>query len=248
MRKPDARDGKPAHAVRKSGNVKTGPVNVTYVGKGSCPDECLHKILGTCYGEDFLVNLTWDRLESEATPAEYSASHAAEIDSLPADRPLRLRVVGDVLTAEAAEEEARAAADYQARGRAAGADSWVWSYTHCWQEGGELSEILPEIYYNRGVSVLASCETLEEVRQASQAGWACAASVPAHPADGKPTKVDGFKLLPCPAQTQDNVNCMDCGLCGRAEFLRDTKTVITFAAHGRKSKQLAQALPGVVDS
>ena len=243
MGKPSPIDGKHAHAVEKTGNAKTGPVAVTYVGKGSCPPDCLHLQAGTCYGANGSpVDWTWRRLVEVATAREYARAHAHEIDSLPADRPLRMRVVGDVTGPDAARIEARAAARYQARA-ADGVDARVWSYSHAWRK------IDPRSYYDRGVSVLASVETDAETRAALRAGWAVARTVATHPEGGKAETIGrgprAYRLLPCPAQTRASVTCVDCMLCARADYLRRTRTVITFAAHGTRTRKLRETLEGL---
>jgi hypothetical protein len=105
----------------------------------------------------------------------------------------------------------------------------VWSYTHAWRTVNVESW--------RGVSILASVESVEAGELAQQRGYVPARVVAEHPADGKAFTEGGIRWIPCVEQTR-GVKCEDCRLCWDAEALRARGAGITFAVHGNKKRAL----------
>jgi hypothetical protein len=153
------------------------------------------------------------------------AEHEAKaIRGLSGKFDLRLHVVGDCKTEEATEIVADACADHVKK-----CGKRVWSYTHAWKDVRKSAW--------KEVSVLASCQTLEEVSDAHAAGYAPALVVTEHAQETAYDLGDGFKGVPCPQQTGRAASCVDCGLCMNADKLHASKRVILFALHGQnKSK------------
>lgn len=226
-----AKFAKIAGAVEHSKNSKVGDVSATYVALKSCPTSCPLRGEG-CYAELGKVGMYVRRLDRNAAGQDVDGrdmarAEAREIDSLSGKRALRLHVSGDSRTFVNARIVANAAERYMARG-----GQKVWSYTHAWRD------VAREAW--GAVSVLASCESLDDAAQALDEGYAPAVVVDAHPADGKASRVNahGIKLIPCPAQTRDDVTCADCKLCWNDDMLRSRRAAIAFAAHGPKAKQV----------
>ena len=212
-------EGKKAHAY------------ATHAPQHSCPSEC-PLLRNGCYAEAGYVGIhTW-RLNNagEATPDANAREEAKAIRALPDDPKaalLRLHVVGDCSTPTAASTVAAAAEEWQVRNNAP-----AYAYTHAWRR-------VPHAAW-RGVSVLASCETLEETRAAMGAGYGAALVVAEHTSDKATTRGD-VKVIPCPNQTRD-ITCADCRLCFNADALRERRAVIAFAAHGVAKKRVQRAI------
>ena len=151
----------------------------------------------------------------------------AEINP-PSGRPLRLHVSGDCKTRKAADVLSAACERWRNRGGGP-----VWTYTHSWRS-------IPRATW-RGVSVLASVETITDAKRAMKRGYAAAIVVAEHPADGKAHRVDGVRVIPCPQQTR-GTSCVDCGLCMKDSMLQSGSGVIAFAAHGAGTKRAKRAL------
>lgn len=228
----------PALYTHDSGNAKTGRVAVTYADlRASCPASCPLRGEG-CYAENFAI-YPWFRALAEAGRGHDARStaraEARAIDSgrVVQGRAMRLHVAGDCRTAVAARIVSAAARRYIARGGGP-----VWTYTHAWR-------VVPRSAWGpRGaLSVLASTERAEDAPRALARGYAPALVVDTHPADGRAT-VDarGVRWVPCPAQTRDNVACVNCRLCWDAEGLRARRTGITFAAHGARASSAKRRL------
>lgn len=210
-------------------NSKVGRVSATYVAQNSCPASCVFRGSG-CYAENGNVGFQTHRLNRDAEGMKALAlakNEAQAIDGLSGRLPLRLHVVGDCTTDKCAQIVSGSADAYRLRH---GSD--VWTYTHAWREVKRSSW--------QGVSVLASCETVADVKKAQSKGYGTAIVVTEHQQETAYV-IDGQKLIPCPQQTGRAVNCEACKLCFRGDRLRDMKASIAFATHGA-TKKANQAL------
>jgi hypothetical protein len=244
-----------ATAVLKSGNKKIGRAAATYAAQQSCPSSCVFKDGGGCYAENGQVFSGTTKYLNEAAAAtgatalDVALEEAAAIDALEPDgRPMRLHTVGDCSTDETARIVSAASARYVRRGGGP-----VWTYTHAWRTVNRES-------WGK-VSVLASCETTEDVFDARQRGYATALVVDEFPTrkrydagaytregqlvrafeqKGEPL---GQDVLPCPAQTS-GATCTSCRLCFDDSKLRQRGYSIGFAVHGTNLtvKQAKRAL------
>jgi hypothetical protein len=223
-----------AIVTQKSSNKKTGPVSVTYGATVSCVD-CPLKNNG-CYAEHGLVAVHKRRLDKAVRAAKASTTRQAEheargIDALRAvGQGLRIHTSGDCPTTESARIVADAAERFMSRG-----GGRAWSYTHAWRRVSRKAW--------RGVSVLASVETLADARKAIRRGWATARVVPQFATD-KAWLEGGIRWIPCPAQTRDDVTCDSCRLCWNDDKLRTIGAGIAFEAHGSAKRKAAKAVSG----
>lgn len=220
---------KPATAVELSRNAKLGSVSATYASQASCPSSCPFRNNG-CYAESSHVGIQTHRLNKSPIdiPIEVAEFEAAEIDGLTGTRPLRLHVVGDATTDQCASVLAGAAERHTAKhGKP------VWTYTHA-------HDVERESW--GGVSVLRSCETLEQVEQAFDDGYAAAMVVSEFKQDTAYPLADGIMGIPCPEMTGKAESCVKCGLCMQDGKLRDKRRVILFAAHGASKKRVQNSL------
>jgi hypothetical protein len=215
----------PVTVVARSDNKKLGRCSATYASQSSCPGDCAHLHNG-CYAESGYTNVTTMRLnDSETTaPLAIAREEARQIAALPGDRPLRLHVVGDAKTDACARTLAVACEDYPQP---------VWTYTHAWRRVQRTSW--------GGISVLASCESAEDVEAAQEKGYATALVVDSFASD-KLHDRRGVRLLPCPSQTR-GVPCSDCRLCMDDNRLASAGITIGFAAHGSGRKRVLASLP-----
>lgn len=241
-----------ALAVPLSQNAKLGDVAATYAAQASCPTDCPFLDGGGCYAESGqLGKFVTAPLNEAARGAEALAiatQEAEKIDALRvvAGRPLRLHVVGDCASDEAARIVAASAERYMERGGGS-----AFTYTHSWREVERASW--------GSVSVLASCESPVDVEVARARGYAPSivveefaswklyvASEEARVAQsrapdfesGGPGSSDPARasspvaILPCPAQTHEGVSCSSCGLCFRDERILERGYAIGFELHG----------------
>lgn len=246
-----------ATAVPRSTNAKLGDVAATYAAQGSCPTDCPFFDGGGCYAESGqvgkFVTKPLNEAAGRADAIAIARQEAEKIDALSVvpGRPLRLHVVGDCPSDEAARVVAASAERYVERGGGP-----AWGYTHAWRDVDRAS-------WGR-VSILASCETGRDVRLARARGYAPSIVVeqfesaklyeplvvarravafgdvsgPSHedqsgsrPGSGD-APVTSVPILPCPAQTRHDVACSDCRLCFNDEGILERGYAIGFELHG----------------
>lgn len=219
-------------AIEKSRNSKTGKVSVTYAPIQSCPESCPFLNKG-CYAQHGNTAFTLIRLNKNAEkhkktrPIDIALEEAKQIQKLSGQNDLRLHIVGDAKTAKAAEILAWAAQNHISK-----KGKKVWTYTHAWKN-------IPRKKWGK-ISVLASCETIDECRKAMQRGYA-SSIVRLKPFKGS-FHWKGIKMTACPALVNENIHCVDCGLCKNDKRLREKKEVICFFPHGVKQNAAKQTI------
>lgn len=208
---------------------KNRPIAVTYAAQQSCPLTCPFRGNG-CYAETGHTLITTRRVNgagAELTPEAIALEEAWAIRALPAGWPLRLHVVGDCSTDKAAQIVSEAADEYRAR-----VGSPVWTYTHAWRDVERASW--------GNVSVLASCETAEDVKDAVARGYATAIVVTDR--DSIPADLGGTKPFLCPQQTGARPDCASCMVCAKDTRIRGKATVVLLAHSAPKKIRNALAL------
>lgn len=215
---------KPVTVVENSENAKIGMVSATYVTQHSCPTSCALYRSG-CYAEAGNVGIVTRRLnKSDIIDVNTIADMEADgIRKLSGARPLRVHVVGDCTTDYAASVVGKAMVAHPQP---------AWTYTHAWRDVDHASW--------QNASVLASCESTEQVKQASARGYATAIVVEEFDSEKKYEK-NGINILPCREQI-NGTKCVDCKLCFNAENLKKHNITIGFKAHGVSKKKVTSAL------
>ena len=233
--------------VSEAGNSKIGKCDATSVAQESCPSAqnssrpCPFLHSG-CYAEYGMTANTTRELnragdKKDATPADCAKAEAEVLEFLAAERkekhkkfqPMRLHVVGDCVTDSAAATVASACKDWDT----------VWAYTHAWRDVSRSS-------WGK-VSVLASCETLEDLRKAHGKGYALAMVWPQDEFPQKASwKVGEFKFQPCPNEAVSmDIQCTRCKLCLDANRLKSDKVVILFKSHSQGKAKAKAALVNI---
>lgn len=215
-----------AKGIEISHNKKTGPVSATYAAQPSCPPTCV--FLGNgCYGESGRVGIQTAKLNKAAKNTdslEIAETEAAAIDGLTGLMDLRVHVVGGCKTEEEAAIVGAAASRFMARRRKTDA----WTYAHAWKT------IKRAVW--GAMSVLASCHTKDEVKEAMAKGYA--ASITTAKMPEKAFTEDGITYVPCLEQTK-GITCVECRLCLDDKSLLEKKIVIVFELHTAAKKAFA---------
>ena len=228
--------------IRRSGNRKLGrhSVDAIYIAIApSCldcpfkPDEDGKK---GCWGTVGRVGIVNMRLEEEAVGMDRRtlgrevarAIEEAYVRRVPEGRYLRLPVIGDVSTPSAVDPVRKAIARWLAKGGAG-----VWGYTHGWRR-------VPRASWG-SASMLASVETIAEVSQAREQGYAAARVVASFPNGPRAWMEEGVRHIPCPEQTL-GVRCEDCQLCFNDKALLERDSIIAFRVHSQIKKRALTVL------
>jgi hypothetical protein len=206
-------------AVVDSTNAKLGTMNATYASQITCPPSC--RFYPVIYGD---ITDAETRMHIQI---EYAEIEAAKIDELPADRELRVHVVGDASNPISAGIIGDAMNRYEKRSPNG---SQAFTYTHAWDEPYNV----PESAWH-GARVLASCETKDDFPRAKAMGYACEWTYGEHESR-KVHEREGITVLPCPNNFNEEVKCTDCMKCADLDLLKSRDWVIGLAIHGARLK------------
>ena len=213
-----------AIAVENSNNKKLGGMSTTYASLQTCPKDCPFLKSRSCYAMMGPCGITKDRLGAQRSNSKLSIAkqEAKAIDTLSGRWPLRIHTIGDCSTPAAAKTIAAAAERFMAKHNEA-----AYTYTHAWRT-------VPRSAWGK-VSVLASCETVAEVRTAQKMGYSATLVLPNF---AKPVthNVCGLRVTPCLKQTGASRSCLDCGLCMKEATLKKAGITIGFKVHGPSVK------------
>jgi hypothetical protein len=219
--------------VTKSGNRKTGNVSATYREVGStCPSSC--SLLGNgCYAKLGLVGLQSMKSGIDDKDAYYLTQffQKAGPKGVPFKGLIRHHVSGDVFRNDAPDFEYITAMNEAHMSRP---DVQGWGYTHGWKA------LQATDFYAKGLTMNASCETIEEVKEAKSKGWDTVMVV----SSGETRTAwveDGLPMVVCPQQYKERVTCTSCLMCVK----KKRKYTIVFRAHGSGSNKVNKVLEGL---
>lgn len=210
-----------AMATRISWNDKLGLVATTKTAISTCSTDCPflnvddagNRKAPGCYAFGG-GPLAWQlKRVADVDAVQAAKDEAACIDMLKDSIPLRIHEAGDCATPETAKIVADACRRYTKR-----TGQPVWGYTHAWRS-------VPASVWE-GVSMVASCETPQHVKDARSRGYTRTALVVSEFESDKSYMVEDVKVTPCPEMTR-GIKCSRCRLC----FSSDNVSV-AFEVHG----------------
>lgn len=217
--------------VKKSANVKTGPIPVTYSARETCPPSCPH-YRADCYAEDYYTRMTWDKVPARGADIGALCGHVA---ALPAGQLWRHNVAGDLPgtgeTIDPVQLGQIVAANIGKRG---------FTYTHKTNDPDNLSWIKHANQW--GFTVNLSADNAGHADQLADTGAGPVACIVPMDTPEKTQTPAGRTIIVCPAQTRDNVTCQTCQLCQRA----DRSVIIGFRAHGTRARVADQLARRVI--
>ena len=229
-----------AKYVINSANTKISgshKIDSTYLSTNSCPSSCPLRN-GQCYAKLGNVGIHVSRLNKEsenksqiqlAKAEAYVIDHSYDGKLIPEGRNLRIHVSGDSRTLSGSYIINSAIGRWKNRG-----GNIAYSYTHCWDI------VLREVWSN--VEMLASVDSIDQVKYARQNGYAPAIVVAEHlSSKAYQLKNCRTKWIPCQAQVRD-IGCVDCGICLNTEILYKQNYGVAFAAHGVRKNDIKKRL------
>jgi hypothetical protein len=212
------------HLVAISSNSKIGPIPATYRGRDTCPSDCAFLNNG-CYGDGRIFGLAHKYVAPLPIDKAREILRRSRTDA----KYLRDRVVGDLVNSRGMFDMhyvlgiARLAREHGLT---------VFGYTHAWRM---LTREDAAAIRTTGYVMNASCETVQDVREAISLGMPAVITNDNVP---EGDTVAGYRVITCPAQVRDNVTCATCGLCAKPE----RKVVIRFLTHGPSKKRARAAI------
>lgn len=214
--------------IEKSTNIKTGPVSATYAPISTCSKKC-PLLNNGCYAQNGWCGIHVSKINKNAkntSRLNLARAEAQGIHTLTGKRDLRLHVSGDCTTSQSTKVVSAACEGYMNKE----GKKKVWTYTHSWED-------VPREDWGK-VSVLASCETINQCKDAMRRGYA--ASLLYNKSFKGKKEIDGIKLRMCKALISDT-DCVRCRLCMNDKRLLKNNEVICFTPHGSK-KDLAMSI------
>lgn len=218
--------------VNRSSNIKIGPIPATMSPRSTCSDLCPFKRSG-CFGDNFPLSLHWDRLDYKGLSWQKMLQKVA---ALKAGRLFRHNVVGDLKLLADGSIDAAALSEFAA----VAADKRPIIYTHAAQTTRNLNALA-----RSGVVVNVSCETYAQAERAISHGVNAVLTVKRSEVTETTRKSHTLRLVPCPAESRDDVTCATCALCARDRV--ESGVIVTFHAHGSQTKKIEAALDRIED-
>lgn len=211
--------------VTASDNVKTGPIPVSVSSSMTCPSTCPLKKQG-CYGRGGKLSLWWRRLDTGEWGMSWQ-EFLARVKQLPKGTFWRHGQAGDLpgrgtlISRSKLRELAKAN-----KGKLG------YAYTHKPPTRSNLSAIREAIRNGFAINLSANGPSMAD--RLFETGIPVVTIVPTGtPAVSLTPK--GRKILICPAQRKEGMNCANCRLCARK---RDF--IVGFLPHGSGAKKVSE--------
>lgn len=207
--------------VYPSNNSKTGPIAVITLTDETCAEDCPFREK-SCFARGGPLRMHWDAVSRKERGTGW-AGLCASVSRLPLNIMIRYAQAGDlpgdgvIIDAEATYDIARAAKGRQ-----------MFGYTHYPMSFAWNADVV-ETAISMGFVINVSANDLVHADQLK--GLTSAPVVVVLPRDYPHTggsTPGGCRVVVCPAQTRNGVNCMTCKLCASAK----RKSIIGFLAHG----------------
>lgn len=210
-----------------SGNRKTGPMPVSTSNSATCPDACPIKLKG-CYAKYGPTGMAWRNVDSgKAKDAVEWPQFVRQVKALPKGSLWRHNQAGDLngdmVTIDKAKLIQLVEANTGKRG---------FTYTHYDALSNPENRLAVHWANVKGFTVNLSGNDMQHADELK--ALAIAPVVVLMPRDAAKVTMTpaGNKVVICPAENSDKVNCMTCGLCQVA----DRDYIIGFRAHGTAAK------------
>lgn len=214
-----------------SGNAKTGPIPVAGLENTTCPAACPLKKDG-CYAAYGPIAMHWRRLNDGTYTGLTWDQFLLRIRALWKGQPWRYGTFGD-LPGSSNKIDAKMLGDLTAANK--GKLGWAYTHKPVLNKQSVLAPANREAIKKAnkaGFTVNLSANNLEHADELKKLGIAPVVTV--LPANAPKTLLTpaGNRVVVCPAQTVDKINCARCGFCQKA----NRNVIIGFLAHGSGAK------------
>lgn len=213
----------------RSGNSKTGPIPTTSRGMHTCPTDCPFLPTGEtggCYGTGRIFALA---VKHQAQMTEDEAYAKIAKGMKPGTRLMRDRVVGDIVTPDGQIDHGYVSMIASVAQRL-GITAFGYTHAHAEMTPEDAAKIA-----DTGYVLNYSAETPAGVERAVSLGMPV---VIANDDVEEGAMIAGRRVLTCPAQTHEGMDCARCGLCAKPQ----RKAVIRFLLHGAAVKRARRAV------
>ena len=209
-----------------SGNTKTGPIPVSTSNSSTCPDACPIKVKG-CYAKYGPVGMHWRKLDNgESKNAASWPEFVKQIKRLPGNTLWRHNQAGDLVGTDNQ-------IDRTSLGQLINANKGKkgFTYTHYPVLDNEENLSMVRAANAQGFTINLSGNDVHHADKLAATGLPTVVLMPRDAEKVSRTPL-GNKVVICPAENSDKVNCQTCKLCQVA----DRGYIIGFRAHGTAAK------------
>lgn len=219
--------------VKKSANVKTGPIPVTISESNTCPDSCPLKAAG-CYAKYGNVAIHWRRVSENRQGVGWK-EFLKGIRDLPFNQLFRhnqagdLPGIGDKINKKKLFALASAAKDKRG-----------FTYTHKpVLNNSKNKEYINHVNKNTNFTINLSANSPEEAAKLKDLNIGPVVTL--LPLNTPNTQfINSHKIILCPAQYKEGVTCESCRLCQN----KNRSVIIGFRAHGSGKRKVDSRLQG----
>lgn len=221
------------HLTPVSNNVKTGPIPVSTSSRDSCSPVCPFFDNG-CYAESGPLRIHWNAVTANLRGMSFEV-FCQTIASLEEGQLWRMNQAGDLPHVGGYIDAGAVAMLIEANQGKRG-----FTYTHHDMTlPGNLDIV--ELANVSGFTINLSANDLSHADQLADTGLPVCVVLPIDQEVNTVTP-DGRRVVVCPAAIRENVSCMTCQLCQRA----DRTVIVGFPSHGtgaKKADAVARVIP-----
>ena len=215
--------------TRVSDNEKTGPMPVSTSSADTCPDVCPLKGNIGCYANAGPLRFHWRKVTDGSRGMEWSQFLGA-IQSLPRKQIWRHNQAGD-LPGEGNNIDGKMLKELVAANKKASLHGFT--YTHKPMTRANAAAV--KHANDNGFVINLSANTLQEADALAKKNVGPVVVIVPEDAPEILKTPEGRRVIVCPAQTRDRVNCANCRMCCDSE----RTLIIGFRAHGCGKKTVA---------
>lgn len=211
-----------------SGNTKTGPMPVSTSNSNTCPDACPIKLKG-CYAKYGPVGMHWRKLDNgESKNAVEWPQFVQQVKAITRGSLWRHNQAGDLngFNSESIDVTMLMELVKANKGKRG------FTYTHYDTLNNERNASAVELANVMGFTINLSGNDIAHADKLKALNIGPVVCIMPRDAAKVSTTPAGNKVVICPAENTDKVNCLKCGLCQDAK--RDY--IIGFRAHGTAAK------------
>ena len=225
-----------------SSNSKTGGIAVTSTSSASCPAACpfikvklidaIKVTLNGCYADYSYTGIQWRKLDVIGLDYSQLLNNIRHLDK---GAKLRLNVFGDIAHTEQVIDIDlfNQLIDVVVKRQL---QTILYSHHDLSIESNLLAF---QQAFKRGLYVNASCESIEQAKTALDNGINAVVVLPTGSIE-KTLKIDNVRVVRCPNEYNDRIQCVNCMLCAKDRTA--SRVVIGFTAHGTAKAKVSRAV------
>lgn len=211
-----------------SGNTKTGPIPVSTSNSGTCPDACPIKLKG-CYAKYGPVGMHWRKLdEGSSKNAKEWGEFLKDVKRITRGSLWRHNQAGDLNGYDAENIDVEKLMELTKANKS----KRGFTYTHYDTLSNARNASAVKLANLQGFTINLSGNDIAHADKLKALDIAPVVVLMPRDAEKVSYTPAGNKVVICPAENTDKVNCMSCGLCQ----VVDRNYIIGFRAHGTAAK------------